>query len=125
MVRHESPDRVLAADHQQSRHPDPVDSFSTFPATLAEAECANDLGIGEIEERRVRAPAIERDRTADTLDLQRIEILPPRLWNDQRRVVERAARRFPTLNLVHEERHADGPPVRVRPATTVHAITRG
>src|SRR5262245_42790758 len=120
MVRDVLADRILVTHHEQTRDPNAIDAIAPGPATFCETERPNDLSIGQIEQRGVGASTIQCNGPPDPLDLEWIEIVPRRLRNDERRVVERTARRLATLNLVDEKRNTDGSPVRVRPSTSIH-----
>ena len=124
VVRDVALDRVLAPDHEQSRDPHPLYTIASLLSAFSEAERADDFRVREIEQRGVGSTSILRDRSAHALDLERVQIIPARFGDDERGVVERSARRFATLDLVHEKRDADGPTVGVGSAPAVHPFAR-
>ncbi|GIV83924.1 MAG: hypothetical protein KatS3mg052_0931 [Candidatus Roseilinea sp.] len=113
MAGHEATQGVFLAEEQQRRQPNPAHGTVGFHDT----ERLGQLEIGQIEQRFVAAPAPLAHAAPETLELERVEVLPTCVGDGLRRWVEQPTAGLQRLYGVTVHRHAGGFAISAKRAT--------
>ena len=82
------------------------------------------LDVGQVHQTRVAAPLALADEAPEALELERIEVVPARVGDHKRRVVEQAAIGLQRLHLVEVQRQTGGLAVAAEGTPEVLAVAR-